>query len=103
MTSYGQKRLALAAASAPHRLHAVSGRFQRSRDTDGHSVTTLLVLYIVYVIYCNKLMITNSLVCVKTSLLQNHVQVKMGNAKKLKYAFKMLTLQIGGDVKSLIP
>lgn len=50
------------AASTLYRLHAVSGLSWRSLDINGHvhSVTTLLVLYIVYVLSCNKVMITNS-------------------------------------------
>lgn len=54
------------AASVLYRLHAVSGLCWRAHDINGHiqSLTTLLVLYIVYVISCNKVMIMNPRICI---------------------------------------
>lgn len=70
----------LPTASAVYRLHAVSRLYWRPHDIRKgrvHSVTTLLVLYIVYVISCNKVMITNSWNCIVENVFIDNLNIRI--------------------------
>lgn len=92
------------AASALYRLHAVSRLCWKSHDIKNghvHSVTTLLVLYIVYLISCNKVMITNSCTCIVEHIFIDPLNLHLDDFPLHLHIRRCLTSRLDKRVKQI--